>query len=119
MQALYHNQSGLKRKTWLKLLRATKQNHPSCWDLQVDNLLTKASSRMYVMRTCRSFGHSKEQSTILFDTLIMSSLTYGIEYGVLHSLATEERRPKANLETELWCFRRMVEGFILISSNLV
>ena len=30
---------GIERKTWLKLLGTTLQNDPSCWDLQVDNLI--------------------------------------------------------------------------------
>jgi hypothetical protein len=30
---------GIERKTLLKLLRTTLQNDPSCWDLQVDNLI--------------------------------------------------------------------------------
>ena len=34
---------------------------------------------MYIMRTCRSYGYSKEQLTLLFDTLIMSLFKYGIE----------------------------------------
>jgi hypothetical protein len=29
----------IERKTWLKLLGTTLQNDPSCWDLQVDNLI--------------------------------------------------------------------------------
>ena len=63
---------GIERKTWLKLLGITFQNNPSSWDLHVNDLLSRASSRMYIMRTCRSYGYSKEQLTILFDTLIMS-----------------------------------------------
>ena len=71
--------AGIERKAWLKLLGITLQNDPSCWDLQVDNLLSRASSRMHILRTCRSYGYSKEQLTILFDTLIMSLFSYGIE----------------------------------------
>ena len=63
---------GIERKTWLKLLGITFQNNPSCWDLHINDLLSRASSRMYIMRTCRSYGCSKEQLTLLFDTLIMS-----------------------------------------------
>ena len=39
------------------------QNDPSSWDLHVNDLLSRASSRMYIMRTCRSYGYSKEQLT--------------------------------------------------------
>ena len=70
---------GIKRKTWLKLLGITLQSDPSCWDLHVSNLLSRASSRMHIMRICRSYGYSKEQLTYLFDTLIMSIFIYGIE----------------------------------------
>ena len=31
------------------------------------------------MRTCRSYGYSKEQLTLLFDKLIMSLFKYAIE----------------------------------------
>ena len=70
---------GIKRKTWLKLLGITLQSYPSCWDLHASNLLYRASSRMHIMRICRTSGNSKEQLTYLFDTLIMSSFMYGIE----------------------------------------
>ena len=52
---------GCKHKTWLKLVGITLQNDPSCWDLRVDDFLSRASSRMYILRICRSYGYSKEQ----------------------------------------------------------
>ena len=52
---------GIERKTWLKLLGITLQNDPSCWDLHVSVLLCRASSRMYIMRTCKFNGYSNEQ----------------------------------------------------------
>ena len=48
-------------------------------DLHVDNLLRKASSRLYILRVCKYFGFPKEQLTKLFDLLIMSLFLYGIE----------------------------------------
>ncbi|CAB4029518.1 Hypothetical predicted protein, partial [Paramuricea clavata] len=51
---------GIERKTWLKLLGTTLQNDPNCWDLQVNNLISKASSRMHILRICRSYGYSKK-----------------------------------------------------------
>ncbi|CAB3982307.1 Hypothetical predicted protein, partial [Paramuricea clavata] len=71
--------TGIERKTWLKLLGTTLQNDPNCWDLQVNNLISKASSRMHILRICRSYGYSKKNLTILFDALIMSLFSYGIE----------------------------------------
>ena len=50
------------------------QNDPSCWDLRVHELLSRASSRMYIMRTCRFNGYSKEKLTLLFDTYYVSIL---------------------------------------------
>ena len=70
---------GIERKSWLKLLGIIFQENPSDWDLHVDNLLRKASSRLYILRVCKYFGHPKERPTKLFDLLIMSLFLYGIE----------------------------------------
>ena len=70
---------GIERKSWLKLLGIIFQENPSDWDLHVDNLLRKASSRLYILRVCKYFGYPKEQLTKLFDLLIMSLFLYGIE----------------------------------------
>ena len=34
----------IKRKKWLKLLRVTFEDDVCCWELQVDDLLSKAGS---------------------------------------------------------------------------
>ena len=47
---------GIKRKSWLKLLGIIFQENPSDWDLYVDNLLRKASSRLHILRVCKYFG---------------------------------------------------------------
>ena len=70
---------GIERKSSLKLLGIIFGGNPSDWDLHVDNLLLKASSRLYILRVCKYFGHPKEQLTKLFDLLIMSLFLYGIE----------------------------------------
>ena len=70
---------GIKRKSWLKLLGIIFQENPSDWDLYVDNLLRKASSRLYILRVCKYFGYPKDQLTKFFDLLIMSLFLYGIE----------------------------------------
>ena len=70
---------GIERKSWLKLLGIIFQENLSDWDLHVDNLLRKASSRLYILRVCKYFGYPKEQLTKLFDLLIMSLFLYGIE----------------------------------------
>jgi hypothetical protein len=38
----------IERKNWLKLLAMAFQDDPCCWHLQVDTLLSKAASRMYM-----------------------------------------------------------------------
>jgi hypothetical protein len=70
---------GIERKNWLKLLGMAFQDDPCCWDLQVDALLSKAASRMYIIRVCRSYGYTKENLHLLFETLILSLFHYGIE----------------------------------------
>ena len=44
--------NGIKRKKWLKLLGVTFEDNVCCWELQVDDLLSKAGSRMYILRVC-------------------------------------------------------------------
>ena len=47
----------MKCKEWLKLLGAASiQDDPCCWDLHIDNVLSKASGRMYILRVCKSHG---------------------------------------------------------------
>ena len=45
-----------RRKSWLRLLGIIFQENPSDWDLHVDSLLRKASSRLYVSHVCEYFG---------------------------------------------------------------
>ena len=70
---------GIEQKSWLKLLGIILLEKPSDWDLHFDNLLCKASSRLYILCICKYFGYPKEQLTKLFDLLIMSLFLYGIE----------------------------------------
>ena len=67
---------GIKRKSWLKLLGVTFQEDATNWDIYIDNMLTKASSRMYILKLC---GYSKVQLNNLFNSLVMSVFLYGIE----------------------------------------
>ena len=50
----------IERKSWLKLLGITFQENPCCWDLHVDKLIAKASSRLYILRVCKFYGYSQE-----------------------------------------------------------
>ena len=70
---------GIRRKKWIKLLGVNFQDHPCCWDLHVDELSSKASERMYILRVCKSYGYASDQLTRLFKTLILSLFTYAIE----------------------------------------
>ena len=70
---------GIRRKKWMKLLGVKFQDDPCCWDLHVDELLSKASGRMYILRVCKSYGYAGDQLTKLFETLILSLFTYAIE----------------------------------------
>ena len=70
---------GIERKSWLKLLGVTFQENPCCWDLHIDDLLSKASGRMYIMRVCGRYDYSADQLSKLFDSLIMSLFYYCIE----------------------------------------
>ena len=52
--------NGIKRKKWLKLLGVTFEDDVCCWELQVDDLLSRAGSRMYILRVCKRYGYQKE-----------------------------------------------------------
>ena len=69
----------IERKSWLNLLGMLLQDDPCNWDMQVDNLLSKAASRMYILRVCRLYGYTKENLNLLFESLILSLCYYGIE----------------------------------------
>lgn len=73
----------IERKSWLKLLGITFQENPCCWDLHVDKLITKASSRLYILRVCKFYGYSQDQVNKLFDSLILSLFAYGLRSGDL------------------------------------
>ena len=69
----------IERRDWLKLLGVTFQEKPTDWDLHLDHLLSKTSSRLYIIRVCRGYGYHKDQLHALFQALIMSVFLYGIE----------------------------------------
>ena len=72
----------IERKSWLNLLGMVLQDDPCNWDMQVDNLLSKATGRIYILRVCRLYGYTekvKENLNIMFESLILSLFYYGIE----------------------------------------
>ena len=70
---------GIERKEWLKLLGIFFHEDPCNWDLQFDSLLSRAASRLYILRVCKCYGYTKDQLSKLFDSLIMSLFLYGLE----------------------------------------
>ena len=70
---------GIERKECLKLLGITFHEDPCNWDLHVDSLLSRAASRLYILRVCKYYGYPKDQLSKLFDSLIMSLFLYGLE----------------------------------------
>ena len=70
---------GIKRKVWLKLLEVSFQDDRCRWELHIDNVLSKASGRMYILRVCKSHGCNLDHLTKLFESLILSLFTYAIE----------------------------------------
>ena len=67
------------RKEKLKLLGVTFEQVPVNWDTHIDYLLSKASSRLYIIRICKYYGYSSENLDLLFQSLILSVFTYAIE----------------------------------------
>ena len=75
----------ITRKTWLKILGITFQHNPCNWDMHFEDLIRKASSRMYIMRICKYYGLPAHQLDMLFHSLIISLFLFGIEvWGVAY-----------------------------------
>ena len=70
---------GIERKSWHKLLGIIFQENSCCWDLHVDKIIAKASSRLYILRVCKFYGYSHDQLNKLFHSLILSLFAYGLE----------------------------------------
>ena len=60
------------RKEKLKLLGVTFEQVPVNWDTHIDYLLSKASSRLYILRICKYYGYTTENLDLLFQSLILS-----------------------------------------------
>ena len=52
--------NNIERKSWLNLLGMILQDDPGNLDMQVDNHLSKAASRMYILIVCRLYGYTKK-----------------------------------------------------------
>ena len=69
----------IERKPSLKLLGVTFQSDPCNWDLHFDNILSKASSRLHILRVCKFYRLPLDHLHILFTSLILSIFTYAVE----------------------------------------
>ena len=69
----------IKRKSNAKLLGVTFEDNPTNWDTHFDYMLSKASSRLYILRVCNNYGFSVDYLDLLFKSLIPSIFTYAIE----------------------------------------
>ena len=67
------------RKEKLKLLGVTFEQVPVNWDIHIDYLLSKASSRLYIIRICKYYGYSIENLDLRFQSLILSVFIDAIE----------------------------------------
>ena len=59
------------RKGRLKLLGPTFEQAPVNWDTHIDYLLSKASSRLYIIKIRKYYGYSIENLDLLFQSLIV------------------------------------------------
>ena len=66
-------------KPGLKLLGVTFQSDLCNWDSHLDNMLSKASSRLHILRVCKFYGLPLDHLHILFTSLILPTLTYAVE----------------------------------------
>ena len=64
----------IDRKDKLTLLGVTMN-----WDTQFEYLLSKASSRSYILRVCRYYKYSISSLDLLFQSSILSIFIYGIK----------------------------------------
>ena len=76
----------IERKEWLKLLGVTMEDIPGKWDKHFEEMMKKASRRMYILRVCKHYGLSTHQSSLLFfsmdllfNSLIVSLFTFAVE----------------------------------------
>ena len=72
----------IERKNNLELLGVTLEEDLTNWDTHIEYLLTKASSRLYILRICKYYKYSVNNLDLLFQSLILSTFNYAIEVGV-------------------------------------
>ena len=63
-------------------IQSTFQSDPCNLDLHLDNILSKAGSRWYILRvrcTCKFYGLPLDHLHLLFTSLILPIFTYAVE----------------------------------------
>lgn len=70
--------ASIERKLSLKLLGVTFQSDPGNWDLHLDNILSKASSRLYILHVCKFYGLPLDHLHLFFTSLILPIFTYAV-----------------------------------------
>ena len=80
----------VERKPSLKLLVVTFQSDPCYWDLHLDNILSKDSSRLYILSVGKFYGlpldHLHLHLHLLFISVILPIFTYAVEvWGCVYS----------------------------------
>ena len=58
---------------------STFQSHPCNWDLHLDNILSKASGRLYILRVCKFYGLPLDYLHLLVTSLILPILAYAVQ----------------------------------------
>ena len=56
----------IKRKTFIKLLAVTLKEIPTRWDRHFEEMLSKASERMYILRVCKYYAFNAKQRCWIF-----------------------------------------------------
>ena len=69
----------IERKEELALQGVTFNEHLGNWNTHFEYMISKASSRLYIVRVCKYFGYTLQELTLLFDSLIMSIFVYAIK----------------------------------------
>ena len=54
--------SSIKQKTWLKPLEVPFEEISTGWDGHFEEMLSKASKRMYILRVCKYYGFTAMQT---------------------------------------------------------
>jgi hypothetical protein len=69
----------IKRNEWLKVLGVTMEDIPGKCDKHFEEMMKKASRRMYILSVCKHYGLSTHQLDLLFNSLIVSLFTFAAE----------------------------------------